>query len=223
MKKLQKTTLILSIIFLIGCKKEINQKKLTEKKNEITENKQKLFKDYIKSNNPQRINLNTDNIPEYIFSEMGFYIFFDGKTKKEIEYINPSGPKLAGSGNLKFIDINCNDNQKEFIVESAGGGTMGNYHYMDIMRYNTKTQKISSIFEHEISSFSWVKDEEKLDFVFYIDILYNKENKCTDTIKVFKGEFTNKSESYSLKIKPQKLIEKYYFNIKTGFFEKNND
>lgn len=221
MKKLQKTTLILSIIFLIGCKKEINKESLTEKKNEITENKQKQYKDYIKSNNPQRINLNTDNIPEYIFSEMGFYIFFDGKTKKEIEYINPSGPKLAGSGNLKFIDINCNDNQKEFIVESAGGGTIGNYHYVNIMRYNSKTQKISSIFDYEISSFNWIEDEEKLDFVNYIDVLYIKDNECSDTIKIYNGKFNNKPESYSLRIKPQKLIEKYFFNRNTGFFEKD--
>jgi len=221
MRKLQKTTLIFSMIFFIGCKKEINQESLTKKKNEITENKQKQFKDYIKSNNPQRINLNTDNIPEYIFSEMGFYIFFDGKTKKEIEYINPSGPKLAGSGKLKFIDINCYDNQKEFIVESAGGGTIGNYHYMNIMRYNSKTQKISSIFDYEISSFNWIEDEEKLDFVNYIDILYIKDNECSDTIKIYNGKFTNKPESYSLRIKPQKLIEKYFFNRDTGFFEKD--
>ncbi len=221
MKKLQKATLIFSIIFFIACKNEINQDKLTEKKNEISKNKQKQFKDYIKSNIPQRINLNTDNIPEYIFSEMGFYIFFDGKTKKEIEYINPSGPKLAGNRDLKFIDINCNDNQKEFIVESAGGGTIGNYHYMNIMRYNSKTQKISSIFDYEISSFNWVDDEEKLDFVNYIDVLYSKDNECSDTIKIYKGKFTNKPESYSVRIKPQKLIEKYFFNRKTGFFEKD--
>lgn len=221
MKKLQKATLIFSIIIFIGCKNEINQEKLTEKKNEISKYKQKQFKDYIKSNNPQRINLNTDNIPEYIFSEMGFYIFFDGKTKKEIEYINPSGPKLAGNRDLKFIDINCNDNQKEFIVESAGGGTIGNYHYMNIMRYNSKSQKISSIFDYEISSFNWVEDEEKLDIVNYIDVLYSKDNECSDTIKIYKGKFTNKPESYSLRIKPQKLIEKYFFNRDTGFFEKD--
>jgi hypothetical protein len=221
MKNLHKTTLILTIIFFISCKKQINEDKITKQKSENIENKKKIFNDYIKSNNPQRINLNTDNIPEYIFSEMGFYTFFDGKTKKEIEYFDPKGPKYGGSEDLKFIDVNCNDNQKEFIVESAGGGTMGNYHYMNIMRYNSKTQKISSIFDYEISSFSWVEDEEKLDFVNYIDIFYKKKNECVDTIKVYKGKYINKPKSYSLKIKPQKLIEKYYFNKTTGTFEKN--
>lgn len=217
MKSLQKTIFLISIIFLVSCKKELTEKKIAETTNE----NQRLFNDYAKSLKPERVNLNSDNIPEYIFCEMGNYTFFDGKTKKEIEYINNRGPKYGGNEDLKFIDVICNDNQKEFIAESAGGGTMGNYHYISVMRYNSKTQKISSIFDYEVSSFSWVEDEEKLDFVFYVDILYIKKNECVDTIKVYNGKFINKPESYSLKIKPQKLIEKYYFNKKTGTFEKN--
>jgi hypothetical protein len=219
MKNLEKKILFLSIIFFICCKKEIHEDKITKKKSEIVENKKMLFNDYIKSYKPQMVNLNTDNIPEYIFCEMGHYTFFDGKTKKEIEYIDNKGPKYGGSEDLKFIDVNCNDNQKEFIVESAGGGTLGNYHYMDIMRYNSKTQKISSIFSETISSFDWVEDEEKLDFVNYIDILYKKNNECINTIKVYEGKFINKPRSYSLKIRPQKLIRNYYFNKKTEIFE----
>ncbi len=195
--------------------------KTTEKKKEIIENKKMLFNDYIKSFIPKKVNLNTDNIPEYIFCDMGHFTFFDGKTKKEIEYVDNKGPKYGGSEDLKFIDINCKDNQKEFIAESAGGGTLGNYHYMDIMRYNYETHKINSIFNYEISSFNWNEDKEILDFVFYIDALYKKGDKCFDTIKVYKGKFIGKPESYSKKIKPQKLIEKYYFNKKTGIFEKN--
>ncbi|WP_445724190.1 hypothetical protein [Flavobacterium sp.] len=217
MKNLQKTIFVISIIFLVSCKNELTEKKITETTNE----NQRSFSDYEKSLKPERVNLNSDDIPEYIFCEMGNYTFFDGKTKKEIEYINNSGPKYGGSEDLKFIDVNCNDNQKEFIVESAGGGTLGNYHYVSVMRYNSKTQKISSIFDYEVSSFSWVEDEENLDFVNYIDILYKKSNDCIDTIKVYHGEFINKPKSYSLKIKPKKLIEKYYFNKVSGEFEKN--
>lgn len=219
MTKLQTTAFVLSIFFFISCKKERNEVKKTEKKNEIIENKKMLLNDFIKSYKPQRVNLNPDNIPEYIFSEFGEFTFFDGKTKKEIEYIDPRGPK-RGNDELEFIDVICNDNQKEFIAESVGGGTMGSYHYISVMRYNSKTQKISSIFDYEVSSFSWVEDEENLDFVNYIDILYKKSNDCIDTIKVYHGEFINKPKSYSLKIKPQKLIEKYYFNEKNGTFEK---
>jgi hypothetical protein len=222
MKNLQTTTFILSIILFISCKKEMNEVKTTEKKREIIENKKMLFNDYIKSFKPQKVNLNTDNITEYIFCDMGHYAFFDGKTKKEIDYIT-NVSKYGGNEDLKFIDVYCNDNQKEFIAESAGGGTLGNYHYMDILRYNSETHKINSIFNYEISSFHWKEDKEILDYVYYIDVLYKKGDECIDTIKVYQGEFVNKPKSYSLKIKPKKLIEKYYFNEKTGTFEKNVD
>lgn len=219
MKKLQTIILLLSIIFFISCKEEITEKKTTVKESEIVENKKREFNDYIKSIKPERVNLNTDNIPEYIFCEMGNYTFFDGKTKNEIDnLVNVS--KYGGSEDLKFININCDDNQKEFIAESAGGGTLGNYHYMDIMRYNSETNKITSIFNYEISSFHWNEDEEVLDYVYYIDVLYKKNAKCIDTIKVFQGEFIDKPKSYSLKIQPKKLIEIYYFNKKTGSFDK---
>jgi hypothetical protein len=218
MKTLQKTIFFLSIISLISCKKEI-EKNVTEKKSETIPRTTLLFKDYIKSSKPERSNLNTDNIPEYIFCEMGHYVFFDGKTKKEIEYEYILS-KAGGSEDLKIIDVNCNDNQKEFIVESAAGGTLGNYHNMDIMRYNSKTQKISSIFSYGISSFDWIEDKEKLDFVNYIDILYKRNNDCVDTINIYQGTFIGEIKSYSLSIKPKKLIEKYYFNKQTGKFEK---
>jgi hypothetical protein len=221
MKQLQKTILSLLIIFFIGCKKEIIEKKITEKKSKTAKNRKLLFNDYIKSFKPERLNLNPDNIPEYIFCEMGNYVFFDGKTKNEIEYENILS-KAGASDDLKIIDVNCNDNQKEFIVQSAVGGTLGNYHNMDIMRYNPKTKKINSIFSYGISSFDWVDDNEKLDFVNYIDILYKKNDRCIDTIKIYEGEFIDKIESYNLKIKPKKLIEKYYFDRETGNFEKTS-
>ncbi|WP_298139703.1 hypothetical protein [Flavobacterium sp.] len=219
MKKLQTISLLLSIIFFISCKKEITEKKTTVKKSEIVENNKRIFDDYIKSIKPERVNLNTDSIPEYIFCEMGNYTFFDGKTKNEIDYI-ANVSKYGGSEDLKIIDVNCNDNQKEFIVESTGGGTLGNYHYMDIMKYNSETQKINSIFNYEISSFHWNEDKEVLDYVHYIDVLYKKNDNCIDKIKVFQGEFIDKPKSYSLNIKPKKLIEIYYFNKKTGSFDK---
>ena len=59
-----------------------------------------------------------------------------------------------------------------------------------------------------------------VDYVYYIDVLYKKYAKCIDTIKVFQGEFIDKPKSYSLKIQPKKLIEIYYFNKKTGNFDK---
>jgi len=225
MKKLQKITLIIFIIFF-SCSKEVKKEKeeiakikITEKRNEPKKYPKLLFDDYAKFLKPDRLNINSDDIPEYIFCEMGNYTFFDGKTKKEIEYeyiLTKYGP----SGDLRIIDINCNDNQKEFIIESAGGGTLGNYHSMDIMRFNPKTQRINSIFSCEISSFYWKEDIEILEGVNYIDILYKKNKKCIDTIKIYQGEFIDKAESYNLNIKQKKLIEKYYFNKKTGYFEK---
>jgi hypothetical protein len=220
MKTLKKAIFFLSIISFVSCKKEI-EKNVTEKKSETITRTKLLFKDYIKSFKPERLNLDSDNIPEYIFCEMGHYVFFDGKTKKEIEYEYILSKSGAGE-DLKIIDVNCNDNQKEFIVKSAAGGTLGNYHNMDIMRYNSKTQKINSIFSYGISSFHWVEDKEKLDFVNYIDILYKRNNKCVDTIKIYQGKFVGEIKSYSLKIKPKKLIEKYYFNKQTGKFEKTS-
>jgi hypothetical protein len=219
MKTLQKIIFILSIISFISCKKESDKKNVIEKERENIKSTKLLFKDYIKSFKPERLNLNADNIPEYIFCDMGHYVFFDGKTKMQIEY-EYIVSKAGASGDLKVIDVNCNDNQKEFIVESAAGGTLGNYHNMDIMRYNSKTQKISSIFSCGISSFDWIEDKEKLDFVNYIDILYKSDNECVDTIKIYEGKFIGKIESYSLNIKQKKLIEKYYFNKQTGDFEK---
>lgn len=174
------------MISFISCKEEITEKKTTVKESEIVENKKREFNDYIKSIKPERVNLNTDNIPEYIFCEMGNYTFFDGKTKNEIDYlVNVS--KYGGSEDLKFININCDDNQKEFIAESAGGGTLGNYHYMDIMRYNSETHKINSIFNYEISSFHWNEDEEVLDYVYYIDVLYKKTLNVLIQLKFFKA------------------------------------
>lgn len=195
------------------------ERNVTEKKSETIKHTKPVFRDYIKSFKPERLNLNADTIPEYIFCEMGHYVFFDGKTKKEIGYDDILS-KSGASEDLKVIDVNCNDNQKEFIVESAMGGTLGNYHNMDVMRYNPKTQRISSIFSYGISSFDWVEDKEKLDFVNYIDILYKGNNECVDTIKIYQGKFIDKIESYNLNIKPKKLIEKYYFDKKNGAFIK---
>jgi len=220
---MKKTTFIILICFF-SCNKKAERSSgyihITKRKVELHNSKTlSSFDELMKTYKPLKAMINSDKSPDYIFyGIMGQAFFFDGKTKKEISAEIPIS-KAGPDSELKIIDINCNDNQQEFILQSAGGGTLGNYHSMDVLRYNSRTKKIASIFSYEISSFHWEEDKEILDEVHYIDLLY-KKNACTDTIKVYQGKFVDKIESYNLNIKPKKLIEEYYFNKEIEKFEK---
>lgn len=217
--------IIIGLLYVFSCEKapNIQHKKLQEKiiKENSNADDIKLFNKLLNDNYPiQKVNINSDGITDYIFYSMfGEKYFFDGKTKKQISAEIPLS-KAGADETLKIIDINCGDNQNEFILQTAGGGTLGNYHGMEILRYNQKTKTISSIFSSDISIFNWEDGNEILEYVLYVDILY-KKNKCNDTIKIYEGKFINKKESYNLNIKPVKLIKVYHFDKKTERFEKN--
>lgn len=221
-----KPIFVIILFCFFSCKKEElikseNKLKIEQPEKKSNEEDIRLFNKLISENYPyDSVNINSDNIPDYIlYSTFGQKYFFDGKTKTQISAEIPLS-KPGADKTLSIIDVNCGDNQKEFILQTAGGGTLGNYHGMEILRYNQMTESINSIFSSSISNFHWENADEVLDDVVYVDILY-KKNKCNDTIKIYKGEFINKKESYNLEIKPKKLLEEYYFDEKTQRFEKN--
>lgn len=214
---------LMMLICFFSCNKkpEKSENNIKKTKNELKNSETASFDELMKAGEPIKAYINSDKIPDYIFCAMQQNFFFDGKTKKEIANDIPVS-KAGPDTELKIINVNCDDNQQEFILQSAGGGTLGNYHGMDILRYNPETKRISSIFSFGISSFHWEEDIEILDEVYYVDILYKKNIECIDTINIHQGKFIDKAESYNLNIKPKKLIEKYYFNKQTEKFEKLN-
>lgn len=210
--------LIIVILIFISCKKENSA---------IKENKTKQEKEYVLDfkdfpYDPIKVDLTGDKIEEYIYEDIEGVFVFDGKSRKAIptEYIiSKSGMEFP----IKIIDVVCNDNQKEMLLQSSGGGTIGNYHSLHVLRYDKKANKINSIFDYEISSFNWQEDKEILEVVNYIDVLYKNDNDCVDEIKIFKGQFIGVPKPYKTEIKPKKILETFYFNRLKNKFEKKDD
>lgn len=165
------------------------------------------------------INLNGDNWNDYFVvvdyhggPSAGF--FHDGKTGKPFSFYDKHDLVLSRPGidiEFKVIDINCEDNQKEILIRTGGGGTIGNYYDLQLFRFDKNTNTVKLIFRKSISFFEWSDDlsiEEPLE-INYININYSTKN-CIDTIIVQEGVLES-NEPYDLNISPKEKSGKKFF------------
>ncbi len=171
----------------------------------------------------ERIELTGDEYPEYfVFERMedlpmpsGHASIFNGATAKQI-HIDPIVDFWSRPGTeleTHSIDLNSNDDKKEFYTVFYGGGIGGFYAEVMIYSYNTKKDSLEVLFGREsLLYLSEYFPGQVTEDYYWFDFVQGNKKSNFKTINIFKGRRGKEVLNYKQISNTGELVKKFEFS-----------